>query len=90
MAPETRFTRASQRTRARFRPLAVAGIVAACGVFATGCENLDGAQLVRSTLEGLARGACRSASNCSNTCPDGGEARGPLYRCPSADKLRQP
>jgi hypothetical protein len=88
MTSETGLTLGSQRARARFRLLAAVGVVAACGVFATGCENLDGAQLVRSTLEGLARGACRSASNCSNTCPDGGEARGPLFRCPSADKLR--
>jgi hypothetical protein len=74
----------------RARALGIAGVVLACGLLATGCEKLDGAQLLRSTFEGLARGACRSASNCSNTCPDGGEARGPLYRCPSADKVRHP
>lgn len=72
------------RGNTKFHKVGRAAILAAVIVLvsAPACTRQEAIDTLGKTAEGVARGACKNAGNCQNTCPDGSIARGPLYSCP--------
>jgi hypothetical protein len=69
------------RYRPRARSVPCAGLLAGLLLGLAACAEQSGEAMLLQTLENTVRGACDTADNCENRCPDGTPVEGGGRAC---------